>query len=861
MSEYPPKNKIELTDEQPSVTLSPGGSSPTEAPPKTPASRNDAEAPEPAASGIGDSRAEIRGTLRSSVSELSSLGRSENVAESKESKESRSLHQAIELAKNAHVENERAALTVLTGVRRDALKDYLRAESAYRKTKKPTATQTAEFEAARARYAPVDEQFGAMQLKYAKALQGSVRERLIADGRDEAYIEKVSARYNSWIRNKEVVMPKIRQEQEVREELLDEPGKGIFRKSFRWYQKANKKLESKLKERIIQKSENRFLSDVEAGKRARYQARYIRVLGLAALGLGVGTGAAAAGGAASLGGAAILGKLGWRALSFAVGTVGGLKLGDRFDRTKGAARKAAHAETAQSKITSAEDLVAQQKSFESGSDEAVDASRAKRENLFALFSSLGLSASSLANSGTLESIQNAFKAIWHEFGISEAHAATPDIPSHLPTPGARIPVPPVPDELPHPRVGVPQTAAAAEPAVPAPAAVEAPPPGLEMSTIERGEGADTMFYEVREQLWERYGSDLRNAPASVRRIFEEYPRGRGAGHRLGAALGFSGPITAPDGHIVGQGSRMMYEGDQLTFNDRNELVFYDTRTNTTTVLIDANGNEHPMNDPLHLTGGARASSPINAAEGSSARNASEHADQSLNVAADDAAASAANANVREVSEAAPSATLPVESGSSHTEPTSGRLEDYQDAVSPVDQQAPAPTQSGSLPEQSGPSSGNLEDYRIQDSVPDAPASRIPDSAQPYPAQGGPTSGNLEDYRISWTSEQGLPQQRAVFSLNPESKLAIPGLRGDVLYAHTPSGAGLAWAQEYGRLHPGITIAFDNSQYDLLGVRTPQIGFVKFGDNGLAQDFNPRVLDRNGNPLTTFDAAQMSERIA
>jgi len=86
------------------------------------------------------------------------------------------------------------------------------------------------------------------------------------------------------------------------------------------------------------------------------------------------------------------------------------------------------------------------------------------------------------------------------------------------------------------------------------------------------DSADTMFDELQEQLTEKYTNDageldLTNATDLERMILERHP------HVLGEAFGFSGEVRGPDGTVLGDGSRIMYEGDSLSINEQGELVF------------------------------------------------------------------------------------------------------------------------------------------------------------------------------------------------------------------------------------------------------------------------------------------------
>lgn len=160
------------------------------------------------------------------------------------------------------------------------------------------------------------------------------------------------------------------------------------------------------------------------------------------------------------------------------------------------------------------------------------------------------------------------------------------------------------------------------------------------------------------------------------------------------------------------------------------------------------------------------------------------------------------------------------------------------------------------------------------STPDTPVNR---SGGAVSVQEGQTLGTSlqqqpsgetlgADLLGSVIQEPGFPQEPTVIPVAAESELAAKlgstGQNGSIFFAHasTPE-ASLALAQEYGRLHPGVRIFFDNSKYDWGGGKTEQVASLTVGDNKLVQDFTARVLDRDGNPLTSVSASQIRTRIA
>jgi hypothetical protein len=435
--------------------------------------------------------------------------------------------QAAILAEKANVAEERNALDQAGKDRYEPLKEYLRAEAAFKKLKKPTEEDTAAFQDARVTYEEVRKTFAGAQIAYAQKLHESVSRRLEARGVGQEDRERIEARYNRLIRMREIVVPGIKQEQEARTDLLNEQGKGIFRKVLDFYTKKNTQFEGYIAHRMQESGRFKGATEADTRRRARVVARAARVAGFATAGILAGT----AGGVG----------LGISGLSFLVGTGGGLAYGKYFAATKGARRAEQYTQTAAKGIATEEDLAEQAQAYSIGSAEAIDRSRTTRENMFALFSSLGISASSIMNTVGLDGVRNAFSTLWKEFSIPEAHAATA------------------------PAQGIPEAprAEGVGSATPGRAGAEAlvgdkAPQGLISGAAihEKGQGTDKLFAELKDRIGDN--AVLSKDVPAVKFVLESAP------NEISKALGDAAYGT--DGMTVQM-------GDQFFFDEHQNLWF------------------------------------------------------------------------------------------------------------------------------------------------------------------------------------------------------------------------------------------------------------------------------------------------
>jgi polyhydroxyalkanoate synthesis regulator phasin len=241
----------------------------------------------------------------------------------------------------------------------------------------------------RKEFSEITKQYDEARLEHAKALQSSVEQRLATTEREakllaqyegrvkqshenihgglfdekgrvltfEAYKavenEKLSKRYNGWIRYNEVHKPKIEAKQKARFENLDKKGQNIFLKAVSWYPKAMHGLENKF------------------GKNKVRAARLLLTAGL------VVGGATVAG--AGVGVAALLGTFAvLRSGAFMIGgsaAIGGADKG--FRSTLGKSRRAKRQETHGENIASLDDLARHDTHHKKGSEAGIESSARK----------------------------------------------------------------------------------------------------------------------------------------------------------------------------------------------------------------------------------------------------------------------------------------------------------------------------------------------------------------------------------------------------------------------------------------------------------------------------------------------------
>jgi|GEM_PF-4265221 len=473
--------------------------------------------------------------------------------------------QEEKLAKNLRLNTKREGLKAAQDARTDVYKEYLRKERELKKFRLGKSREQKDADAMALRdefdkLKDADRVLTEAQVAYGSSLDASVKSRL--QQRQERYgtglkegetyedrAEQIMRRYNRVVRLREVIKPSVEAENEARLEVAGEKTKNVFKNWMNSYRRVNERME----EGLTGFFSKHGADEAEAIRRAQITARAIRVVGFAGAGALVGTaGAFISGGAAALTAGAVLGKIGIGLGSVAGGAKLGYMYGERFDRTKGAARKETYNESLSQGMDSAEAIAAQKKAFAEGSDKALIQARATRENMVASLSGLGLSLTSLAtNPNTYEVIRDAYTSIKQAIAQVDV-SEVPEMLSKI-----RIPIPGAP-EAPE-TVDVSETTPpAAEDAVTtvgptpaeapeAPAVSEAPAPAEVSAQAAPTAEAAPAAPEAAVQAEQPAAADAQLPQQEAPSAPTEVPAQAGAAEAQAPAAGAEAPATTAEG--------------------------------------------------------------------------------------------------------------------------------------------------------------------------------------------------------------------------------------------------------------------------------------------------------------------------
>lgn len=490
---------------------------------------------------------------------------------------------------------------------RAALKTFINLENDFKKKKKPTEAEVRAFEVEKSVYAQAKAELIKKQLGYTAALQESVSKKLenrptaqrnpLDDlknyrGKGHFTAEEVEKRYNRMVRLREIVIPAVEQENQVREELLNEKGRGLWGTIKHWNKKATEWTEGKADSIIRNTKWAEGKSDEVIDRRARAAARAARLLGFATAGTVVGM--IAGGSAALVAGAASMRVL-YGLSGIVVGSGAGYVAGEQFAHGKGEKLASKFDAMQEQAITSEADLMAQAEAQKTGSADALRDARRNRENFVAAITG---GATGFLAGGGFEAMKHVGESLWgflhgdaHEVAAAASGSSTSSAPVKVP--GAKIPG------------STTTTTTLGAPNGPiAPPAPSIPNESMTIGDMDSGvklNDADKLFGHFRLHLHEQLDA--------------QFPGGKGLPPALKAFLNQpagENPLANEDaltkllGFQDGKGlSAMMHTGDKLTF-ENGSLIFKPLHGDAHT-LIDPSGKVTPIDmSKMHTTGGAHA---------------------------------------------------------------------------------------------------------------------------------------------------------------------------------------------------------------------------------------------------------------
>lgn len=404
------------------------------------------------------------------------------------------------------------------------------------------------------------------RLEYAKALENSASTRIQERYQDNSP-EKgqlVMERYNRIVRYREVIGPAAEKKLAARFEALDSRGKNVFHKGLTWVGAQNAKLET------------------WAGGKTR--ARAIRAVGTTVL---IGGGALAAGAFGAAGALAVAGWGAWRTGRVFVSALAAGTLGEVAARGVDAGLQRVWQQKSRNidrrgerslEMADLEQLDKQQGRITKNTNEIT---RAKQRMITRALVGLGVGA------GTAEALAN-----WPGMqSLAEGDAATkPDATTA--EKGTQEPAETTPAEAKEELREKVWQVEEAQKSVGAESPAEATPESPKATEVEKspepmideeGEGANSMFWELRKQI-EHQPETQRSELAQ--HIFTEMTP-----EQWSQTLGF---FKIENGEVI---NRIMHEGDRLFMSPQGELVFHDNFVNPPKgeeiVLMNARGEIQP----------------------------------------------------------------------------------------------------------------------------------------------------------------------------------------------------------------------------------------------------------------------------
>ena len=512
-------------------------------------------------------------------------------ARSEEASAVRKALQEEKLAKDLRLNTKRTELEAARTARTDAFTAYLRKEQEFKKFRigKPKDEEKLAFAAEKRKYLEADARMREAEVAFGAGLDAALKRRLQGKQYDEEKSEAVMKRYNRMVRLREIVKPAVEAENAARLEVAGEKSRNLFGSVLKMYQNTNQKMERGIADWF----RGRGADEETALRAAQITARAVRLVGFAAVGSAVGTGAAfVGGGAAALTTGAILGKVGIGLSGIFGGATAGWAYGARFMQTKGALRAEAFDQSLAQNMDSADAIAAQKQAFREGSQGALIQARATRENIVASLTGLGVSTLSFAtNPNTIEALRGAYSAakqLVSEGVVTQARNLAEMLPDMATTESTPAPAesgtvtqlpfaadgeaPEVQASAPAAEAPAPTTEAPSAGApVPAPEAPGASAPEVVPASLSIGgeiNNADRLVGHFGVQLAEKY-PNASEAPRSVQTLLTLLTTKEGESLLLGEdaatiALGFQGPNGL---------SAIMQPGDVIRLSDSGEIVF------------------------------------------------------------------------------------------------------------------------------------------------------------------------------------------------------------------------------------------------------------------------------------------------
>lgn len=428
------------------------------------------------------------------------------------------------------------------------------------------------------------------RLAYARALENSVDERLgdiaqMPRGKEkkwadmdnveqDAYKEKVKARYNRLVRFNEVIKPTAEKKLQARAEALSGKEQGILGKAFSWVGRKNSELEERF------------------GKNG---ARAVRALTTTVLLAPI-----------AFSGAGALAFAGWGSFRIAkalAGGAGATAIGTWFERTRGKKDQEAALFQLQSAGRDSHSLdlgvlkgidTTRESLQRSASEKTLQRNKA----IVQVLSAYGIGAGTAELVSNWESLSHIVATTSLNGETGNAHEASTlsgkidyikaGAPEHLepsPETASAEQAPPISKPEVQDLGGINKPTVSVGPS-PAPIDLtNANHPTIEHLEertsihieVSRGEGADKLLSDLQEQLRSQYG-DVKTAPENVQALLNHGP------HRTAELLGL--------GHE--SGGVMLHPGDTLGVDDQGRLVFHDNIHDRDRIIIDEKHELHPL---------------------------------------------------------------------------------------------------------------------------------------------------------------------------------------------------------------------------------------------------------------------------
>ena len=738
--------------------------------------------------------------------------------------------QEEKLAKDLRLNTKRTELEHARAARTEAFTAYLRKEHEFKKFRigKPKDEEIQAFAAEKRKYLEADSIMREAEVAYGAGLDAALKRRLQGKQYDEGKSEAVMKRYNRMVRLREIVKPAVEAENAARLEVAGEKSKNLFVNMLKMYQGANQKME----QGIADWFRGRGVDEETALRAAQITARAVRLVGFAAVGSAVGTGAAfVGGGAAALTTGAILGKVGIGLSGIFGGATAGWAYGERFMQTTGKARAEAFDASLTQGMDSAEAIAKQKQAFREGSTGALTQARATRENIVASLTGLGVSSFSfLTNPNTVEVLRGAYSAAKH--AVSEdVVAQMRNLAELLPDSETTVTTaaPAVEDSGTVTRLSFTTNDAAPTPEAPeASATTEAEVVPAVLSIDGEINNADRLVGHFGMQLAEKY-PNISQAPRSVQTLIGLLTTKEGESLLLGedkatVALGFQGQNGL---------SAIMQPGDVIRLTDSGEIVFERPgNPDLTQTLINAQG------EIVHASERVAGDTGLVMRIPGEASAPAETPTTTIEAVATDPAPEAPQ--------------RPVEAPSAPSEAAAPVEESVRASGEQVAEERPR-TAAAVMPEagMDVQTTGAI----VTEAAPE----------QPRPVEGEPPI-TLRELRENLAAILESPQAGEPFysSYNVEVRPSenwiygwrVPGAAAEQLYAFGPDAQ--ATAERYAELHPAASVFFEYVEVNDAGVEVRELRTVTHNPSGRPQIAPAR--DERGRPIPPANPTDFSRRV-